>query len=171
MLGGGQLGQMFCHAAQLAGVKTHVFCPVDGEPATQVCDHKTIAAYSDLAAVEKFAQSVDAVTYEFENVPAATAAACARYAPVRPGQQVLAVAQDRIVEKTTLQSHGIPVGPFAKVQSLDELRAAAKQPWLQVVADAVRLRLARRCMTAGRRHCVASLCGCAALLCCWAASL
>ena len=50
-------------------------------------------------------------------------------------------------------------------------RAAAKLPWLQVVADAVRLRLARRCMTAGRRHCVASLCGCAALLCCWAASL
>ena len=126
MLGGGQLGQMFCHAAKRHGVKTHVFCPGDGEPATQVCDHKTIAAYDDLEAVERFAKSVDAVTYEFENVPAATAAACAKHVPVRPGQQVLAVAQDRIVEKTTLQSHGIPVGPFAKVQSLDELREAAK---------------------------------------------
>jgi 5-(carboxyamino)imidazole ribonucleotide synthase len=126
MLGGGQLGQMFCHAAKRAGVKTHVFCPGDGEPATLVCDHKTIAAYSDLAAVEKFAQSVDAVTYEFENVPAATAAACAKHCPVRPGQQVLAVAQDRIVEKTTLRSHGIPVGPFADVESLDDLREAAK---------------------------------------------
>lgn len=126
MLGGGQLGQMFCHAAKRAGVKTHVFCPVDGEPATQVCDAKTIAAYSDLAAVERFAKSVDAVTYEFENVPAATAAACAKHCPVRPGQQVLAVAQDRIIEKTTLQQHGIPVGPFAKVESLDELRQAAK---------------------------------------------
>lgn len=126
MLGGGQLGQMFCHAAKHAGVKTHVFCPSDGEPATQVCDAKTIAAYDDLDAVEAFAKSVDAVTYEFENVPAATAAACAKHCPVRPGQQVLAVAQDRIVEKTTLESHGIPVGPFAKVQSLEELREAAK---------------------------------------------
>ena len=126
MLGGGQLGQMFCHAAKRAGVKTHVFCPGDGEPATLVCDEKTIAAYDNLEAVERFAQSVDAVTYEFENVPAATAAACAKHCPVRPGQQVLAVAQDRIVEKTTLQEHGIPVGPFAKVQSLDDLREAAK---------------------------------------------
>ncbi|MEO0474717.1 MAG: 5-(carboxyamino)imidazole ribonucleotide synthase [Planctomycetota bacterium] len=126
MLGGGQLGQMFCHAAKHADVKTHVFCPGDGEPATQVCDTKTIAAYDDLDAVEAFAQSVDAVTYEFENVPAATATACAKHVPVRPGQQVLAVAQDRIVEKTTLQSHGVPVGPFAKVESLDELREAAK---------------------------------------------
>jgi len=126
MLGGGQLGQMFCHAATKAGVRTHVFCPADGEPATQVCDEKTIAAYDDLDAVETFAQSVDAVTYEFENVPAATAAACAKHCPVRPGQHVLAVAQDRIREKTTLQSHGIPVGPFAKVESLNELRQAAK---------------------------------------------
>lgn len=127
MLGGGQLGQMFCHAARRAGVRTHVFCPADGEPATQACDDRTIAAYDDLAAVEAFAQSVDAVTYEFENVPAATAEACAKHAPVRPGQHVLRVAQDRIREKTTLQRHGIPVGPFAKAESQDELRDAVKQ--------------------------------------------
>lgn len=127
MLGGGQLGQMFCHAAKRAGVTTHVFCPADGEPATQVCDTKTIAAYDDLAAVERFAQAVDAVTYEFENVPAATAEAAAKHCPVRPGQQVLSVAQDRIREKTFLCEHGIPVGPFAKVRSLDDLRAAVKQ--------------------------------------------
>ena len=126
MLGGGQLGQMFCHAAKRAGVRTHVFCPGDGEPATQACDEKTIAAYDDLEAVERFAMSVDAVSYECENVPAATAAACAKHCPVRPGTNVLAVAQNRIVEKTTLAQHGIPVGPFAKVQSLDELRDAAK---------------------------------------------
>ena len=126
MLGGGQLGQMFCHAAKHAGVRTHVFCPGDGEPATQVCDEKTIAAYDDLEAVEKFAQSVDAVSYEFENVPAATAAACAKHCPVRPGQQVLAVAQNRIIEKTTLSKHGIPVGPFAKVESEEELQQAVK---------------------------------------------
>jgi len=127
MLGGGQLGQMFCHAAKRAGVRTHVFCPVDGEPATQVCDEKTIAAYDDLDAVERFALSVDAVTYEFENVPAATAEACAKHRPVRPGQHVLRVAQDRIREKTFLSENGIPVGPFAKVRSLDELREAARR--------------------------------------------
>ncbi|MGB0766303.1 MAG: 5-(carboxyamino)imidazole ribonucleotide synthase [Phycisphaeraceae bacterium] len=126
VLGGGQLGQMFCHAAKRAGVRTHVFCPGDGEPATQVCDAKMIADYDDLDAVERFARSVDAVTYEFENVPAATAAACAKHVPVRPGEHVLAVAQDRIVEKTTLRSHGIPVGPFAEIESLDDLREAAK---------------------------------------------
>ncbi|MFN3168079.1 MAG: 5-(carboxyamino)imidazole ribonucleotide synthase [Phycisphaeraceae bacterium] len=125
VLGGGQLGQMFCHAAKRAGVRTHVFCPADGEPATQVCDKKTIAAYGDLDAIDRFAQSVEAVTYEFENVPAATAEACAKHCPVRPGTNVLAVAQNRIVEKTTLSKHGVPVGPFAKIESLDELRAAA----------------------------------------------
>lgn len=121
MLGGGQLGQMFCHAAHAAGYKVHVFCPGDGEPATQVCDFKTIAAYDDLDAVERFARSVSVVSYEFENVPAATAAACARHVPVRPGQQVLAVAQDRIREKTFLLDHDIPVGPFAPVRSQQEL--------------------------------------------------
>ncbi len=127
MLGGGQLGQMFCHAAKRAGYRTHVFCPTDGEPATQVCDEKTLAAYDDLEAVERFAQSVSVVTYEFENVPAATAEACAKHCPVRPGQHVLRVAQDRIREKTFLSEHGIPVGPFAKVQSLDGLKDAVKQ--------------------------------------------
>jgi len=127
ILGGGQLGQMFCHAAKRAGYRTHVFCPSDGEPATLACDEKTIAGYDDLEAVERFAQSVSVVTYEFENVPAATAAACAKHVPVRPGQHVLHVAQDRIREKTFLSDHNIPVGPFAPVQSLDELKDAVQR--------------------------------------------
>lgn len=127
MLGGGQLGQMFCHAARRAGYRVHVFCPTDGEPATQVCDEKTIAGYDDLEAIERFAQSVSVVTYEFENVPAATAAACGKHVPVRPGEGVLKVAQDRVREKAFLREHGIPVGPCAPVGSLDELRAAAEK--------------------------------------------
>lgn len=127
ILGGGQLGQMFCHAAKRAGHRTHVFCPSDGEPATQACDEKTIAGYDDLAAVERFAKSVAVVTYEFENVPAATAAACAKHCPVRPGGHVLHVAQDRIREKTFLSDHDIPVGPFAPVHSLDELKDAVQR--------------------------------------------
>lgn len=124
MLGGGQLGRMFVDAAHALGYRVHVLSPdVDG-PAGQVADVHTAADYGDLEAVARFAASVAAVTYEFENVPAACAAACAAHAPVRPGQHVLAVAQDRVREKTTLRGLGVPVGPFAPVTSLAELRAA-----------------------------------------------
>jgi len=124
MLGGGQLGRMFIDAAHALGYRVHVLSPDADGPAAQVADIHTAADYGDLAAVERFAASVAAVTYEFENVPAACAAACAAHAPVRPGQRVLAVAQDRVREKTTLRDLGVPVGRFAAVGSLDELTAA-----------------------------------------------
>lgn len=121
MLGGGQLGRMFTDAAHALGYRVHVFCPEANCPAAQVADEHTDAAYDDLDAVGAFARSVAVVTYEFENVPAETAAACAAHAPVRPGQNVLRVAQNRIREKTTLRDHGIPVGPFSAVKSEDQL--------------------------------------------------
>ncbi|MEM9417968.1 MAG: 5-(carboxyamino)imidazole ribonucleotide synthase [Planctomycetota bacterium] len=124
MLGGGQLGRMFTDAAHALGYRVHVYCPEDNCPAAQVADEHTNSAYDDLDAVGKFAESVAVVTYEFENVPAATAAACAAHAPVRPGENVLRVAQDRIREKTTLRDHGIPVGPFASVKSEIDLHQA-----------------------------------------------
>ena len=124
MLGGGQLGRMFTDAAHALGYRVHVLSPDADGPAGQVADVHTAADYGDLEAVARFAASVAAVTYEFENVPAACAAACAAHAPVRPGQQVLAVAQDRVREKKTLQDLGVPVGPFAPVTSLTELEAA-----------------------------------------------
>ena len=126
MLGGGQLGRMFADAAHALGYRVHVFCPEANCPAAQVADEHTAADYDDLDAVARFAQSVSVVTYEFENVPAATAAACAAHAPVRPGENVLHTAQDRIREKTTLRRHGIPVGPFAPIKSEDDLHQAAQ---------------------------------------------
>ena len=126
MLGGGQLGRMFTDAARALGYRVHVLSPDAEGPAAQVADVHTAAAYDDLEAVGRFAASTAAVTYEFENVPAATAAACAVHAPVRPGQNVLKVAQDRTVEKTTLVELGVAVGPFAPVDSPDALRAAVK---------------------------------------------
>lgn len=126
MLGGGQLGRMFTDAAHALGYRVHVFCPEANCPAAQVADQHTNAAYDDLDAVGKFAAAVAVVTYEFENVPAATAAACAAHAPVRPGENVLRVAQDRIREKTTLQQHGIPVGAFAPVKTEDDLHQATQ---------------------------------------------
>lgn len=126
MLGGGQLGRMFTDAAHALGYRVHVFCPEADCPAAQAADHHTNAAYDDLEAVGNFAAAVAVVTYEFENVPAATAAACAAHAPVRPGENVLRVAQDRIREKTTLQQHGIPVAPFAAVKNEDDLHQATQ---------------------------------------------
>ncbi|MEO1235882.1 MAG: 5-(carboxyamino)imidazole ribonucleotide synthase [Planctomycetota bacterium] len=124
MLGGGQLGRMFIHAAHRLGYRVHVLSPDADGPAGQIADVHTAAGYGDLDAVRRFAGSVAAVTYEFENVPADCAAACAEHAPVRPGQHVLAIAQNRVREKTTLKAHGIPVGPFAPIHSLDDLRQA-----------------------------------------------
>ena len=127
LLGGGQLGLMFTEAAHALGYRVHCYCPEEGCPTHRVADRHSARPYEDLDAVAAFAASVQAVTYEFENVPAATAAACAEHAPVRPGTHVLAVAQDRTREKTTLRDHGIPVGPFASVASLDELHEAIER--------------------------------------------
>lgn len=127
ILGGGQLGRMFTDAARALGYRVHVFCPEPGSPAAQVADEHTAAAYDDLAAVERFAQSVAVVTYEFENVPAATADACARHVAVRPGQHVLHATQNRTREKTFLRDHGIPVAPFVAVHSTDDLQRAVEQ--------------------------------------------
>ena len=124
MLGGGQLGRMFTDAAHALDYRVHVYCPEPDCPAAQVADQHTAQPYDDLDAVADFARQVAVVTYEFENVPADTAAACARHAPVRPGQQVLATAQNRLREKNTLRQHGIPVGPFAPVDSEDDLHQA-----------------------------------------------
>ncbi|MEE9405093.1 MAG: 5-(carboxyamino)imidazole ribonucleotide synthase [Algisphaera sp.] len=127
MLGGGQLGRMFVDAAHGLGYRVHVLSPDAQGPAAQVADEHTAAAYDDLEAVGRFAASVAAVTYEFENVPAATAAACAAHGPVRPGQQVLEVAQDRVREKNTLVELGVAVGPFASVNSVEQLAAAVEE--------------------------------------------
>ncbi|MEM6392975.1 MAG: 5-(carboxyamino)imidazole ribonucleotide synthase [Planctomycetota bacterium] len=124
MLGGGQLGLMFIHAAHRRGYRVHVYCPDPHCPAGRAADAHTAKPYDDLDAVSAFAKQVAAVTYEFENVPADTANACAAHAPVRPGQHVLHTAQDRLREKQTVQHLGVPVGPFAPVLSEDELHRA-----------------------------------------------
>ena len=123
ILGGGQLGRMQAMAAARLGFKCHVFSDHRG-PALDVVAARTIAPFEDLDRVAEFARAVDVVTYEFENVPLATAAAAARHAPVRPGPRALEVAQDRMTEKTFLTSTGVAVAPFAPVSSLDDLERA-----------------------------------------------
>src|SRR3954451_5030246 len=124
VMGGGQLGRMFAIAARRMGYRVHTFSPDEDTPTGQVADVEFTAAYDDLDAVRRFAKDVSVVTFEFENVPAATAAAAAEFAPVRPSGDVLHVTQHRLREKTFLRDHGFPVAPFQPVTSLEELRLA-----------------------------------------------
>ncbi len=124
ILGGGQLGRMIALAAANLGYRCHIFCPEIDGPASHVATKVTNANFDDEAALTAFAQSVDIVTYEFENVPAATAALLARYVPVLPNARALEVAQDRIAEKTFVRDLGGGVPAFRAVSSLEELNAA-----------------------------------------------
>ena len=126
ILGGGQLGRMLAQAAQSLGYRVHVFCPDQGAPATQVTDSVTLAEYSDEAALARFADAVDVVTFEFENVPARAAAILAAQRPVHPRPAILEICQDRLREKDFLKSIGVATTPYRAVDSLDTLRAAMK---------------------------------------------
>jgi 5-(carboxyamino)imidazole ribonucleotide synthase len=114
---------MFAIAARRMGYRVHTFSPETDTPTGQVADVEIKAPYDDLNAVRGFASAVDVVTFEFENVPAATAEAAAERAPVRPSGSVLHTTQHRLREKTFLRDHGFPVTPFVAVNSLEDLRA------------------------------------------------
>ena len=124
ILGGGQLGRMLAVAAASLGLKAHIYCPDRDCPAFDVAAARTVAPYEDEAALERFAASVDVVTYEFENVPGPTAEAIARRAPLRPNARALATSQDRLVEKTFVAGLGIATAPFRRIDSEQDLAEA-----------------------------------------------
>ena len=125
VLGGGQLGRMFTLAARRMGYRVAVLAPEDDTPAGQIAYQEIRAPYEDLDAVERFARSVAVITFEFENVPAATADAAARHAPVRPRGQILHTTQDRLREKRALRSLGLPVAECAAIERADDVDAAS----------------------------------------------
>jgi 5-(carboxyamino)imidazole ribonucleotide synthase len=125
VLGSGQLGRMFALAARRMGYRVHTFSPESDTPTGQVADLEITARYDDLEAVREFARGVSVVTFEFENVPAATAAAANEHAPVRPGGQVLHVTQHRLREKTFLTQNGFPTTAFRAVRTVEDARSAA----------------------------------------------
>lgn len=133
VLGSGQLGRMFAIAARRMGYRVHTFSPDDDTPTGQVSDLEITAGYGDLDALARFAQGVQVVTLEFENVPAGAIQAIERYVPVRPGAEPLYVSQQRAREKTFLRTHGFPTVPFARATTLDELRAAISAVGLPAV--------------------------------------
>lgn len=121
MLGGGQLGRMFCHAAQSLGYKVAVLDPDNQSPAGAVADLHIQAAYDDTAALAQLAARCKAVTTEFENVPALSLDSLAQTCLTRPGAHAVAVVQDRIREKAFLHSSGVPVAPNRAVETTDDI--------------------------------------------------
>lgn len=124
ILGGGQLGRMFAIAARRMGYHIHCLDPVSYGPTGQIADLEVNAAYDDRDAATLFAQNVDVVTFEFENVPAATLSAIEALKPVRPSPFVLETTRHRLREKQFLSSNGFPVAPHRAVRSASELREA-----------------------------------------------
>jgi 5-(carboxyamino)imidazole ribonucleotide synthase len=124
IIGGGQLGRMLALAAARLGLKTCIYNDTPDAPAFQVTDRSVAAAYDDLAALAKFAQACDAVTFEFENLPAHAIAHLESLVAVRPGAQALATTQDRLTEKTFVAKLGLKTAPFFEVSSADQAREA-----------------------------------------------
>ena len=130
---------MLALAAARLGMKTHIYCPDPQSPAFDVTPLKTVAAYDDEGALALFANDVDVITYEFENVPLATAEFLARLKPLRPGATALGVAQDRLAEKAFLTINRIPVAPFAMIGTSESLAAELKEIGLPAVLKTTRL--------------------------------
>ncbi len=124
ILGGGQLGRMLALAAARLGLRVHVYDPVPDGPAEQVADAATIAPFDDAAALAAFAEAVDVVTYEFENIPTAALDLIESRRPIRPGRRALAVSQDRLTEKTFLNGIGLATAPFHEVDGIATRRGA-----------------------------------------------
>ena len=129
VLGGGQLGRMFVHAAQSLGYDTVVLDPDPASPAGLVSHQQIVATYDDAAALADLAARAQAVTTEFENVPAQALAALARQRPVAPTADAVAIAQDRILEKAhfvrSAQSSGVSPAPYAVIENEADLAAVA----------------------------------------------
>lgn len=127
IFGSGQLGRMFALEAAKLGFRVHTFSPDKNTPTGQVCGLETTASYDDLFEVRSFAQSVDVVTFEFENVPSATVAAAAEFVDVHPKGEVLHTTQNRLREKTFLSSNGFPVTPYRHIKTTEELHTAVAE--------------------------------------------
>lgn len=127
MLGGGQLGRMFTIAARTMGYDVLVLDPDTESPAGKLATTHICANYADHSALEQIAKTCDAVTTEFENVPASTLEALAKTCPVRPGAKAVTIAQDRIHEKNFLKDNGFSTAPFAVIQSFEDLQKSIQE--------------------------------------------
>jgi 5-(carboxyamino)imidazole ribonucleotide synthase len=126
ILGGGQLGRMLSVAASRLGFKTHIFEPGANPPASDVAHQVTTARYDDAEALAAFADTVDVITYEFENIPTEALDILEAHASIRPNRDALRISQDRLTEKMFLQDLGLAVAPFCDVPDAASLSDAVE---------------------------------------------
>jgi 5-(carboxyamino)imidazole ribonucleotide synthase len=139
ILGGGQLGRMIAMAAARLGYRCHIYCPERDAPASHVSAATTTAPYEDRNALDAFADAVDVVTIEFENVPVDAASYLATLKPFRPAPRILEIAQDRLREKDYLNSIGVPTARYMEVARAEGLERAVRNIGRPAVLKSVRL--------------------------------
>ncbi len=126
ILGGGQLGRMLSVAACRLGLHCHIYDPDPAAPAKETAQSFTNAAYDDLEALSAFAEAVDVVTYEFENIPTEALDALEARVAIHPNRRALATSQDRLTEKEFIESIGLRPAPYADVVDLTGLQQAIR---------------------------------------------
>ena len=124
MIGGGQLGRMFTIAARSMGYRVIILDPDPHSPAGNIADQHIQADFNDHAALDMLGDSCVAITSEFENLPVESLSRLQRHCPVHPAPDVVAMAQDRLLEKTFLDEHEFPTVAFYPIQTLDDLEEA-----------------------------------------------
>lgn len=139
IVGGGQLGRMSAMAAARLGFRCHILSDEPDSPASQVAAATILGDYGNTDTVEAFARTVDVVTFEFENVPAAALDLMASLRPVRPSPAILRTSQDRIAEKSFLNSIGIATAPWAELRETGDLPTALGRIGLPSVLKTTRL--------------------------------
>ena len=139
VMGGGQLGRMFVHAAQSMGYFTAVLDPDAQSPAGCVSHCHIQTDYTDPEGLKQLAACSAAITTEFENVPAPALRELAKLRPVSPGAEAVAIAQDRAAEKAHFVRCGVPCAPYAVIESTDQLEAALLQNLLPGILKTARM--------------------------------
>ncbi len=133
ILGGGQLGRMLSVAAARLGLRCHIYEPGTNPPAGDVAHAVTTAPYEDETALRAFANAVDVITYEFENIPTSALDILETLRPIRPNREALRISQDRLTEKAFLQDLGLKTAPYAAVDDAASLTDAIKATGLPAI--------------------------------------
>jgi 5-(carboxyamino)imidazole ribonucleotide synthase len=139
LVGGGQLGRMSAMAAARLGYRCHILTREPDSPASQVAATATISDYQEPEGLRRFAAAVDVISFEFENVSAEGLDLLASLKPVRPSPITLRISQDRVAEKTFLNGAGVATAPWASIEDLQSLAAAAERIGLPAVLKTTRL--------------------------------
>ena len=127
ILGGGQLGRMSALAAARLGIRTHIYTDEENSPASQVSAKTFVGSYNDKRKLKAFADSVDVITYEFENIPVDTVRYLSQHKPVAPDDRLLEIAQHRAREKQFLNDIGIGTAGWAAIAKASDIESAAEQ--------------------------------------------